>query len=53
MCCGDKNKQGCKKPESLKGKRKDCSGKQACECHSGVKGHCCGPKEGKSNGLSQ
>ena len=41
----DENNE-CQEPENLKGKPKDCSPEQICECHGTVEDHpCTGQKE--------
>ena len=42
-CCNEKNekKEGCQKPENLKGKPEDCSPAQIRECHGDAKKHPC------------
>jgi len=46
MCC-DETKQGCQKPENLKGNPEDCSPEQIGKCHGNAKTHpcTCTPKE--------
>jgi len=46
MCCCKKN--GCQKPENLKGKPQDCPPEQVRQCHGDVKEHPCTPDEKKS-----
>ena len=46
MCCCDNKKQGCQKPENLKGKPQDCTAKQIEKCHGKGKDHPCAPKKG-------
>jgi len=43
MCCRNENekKQGCRKPENLKGKPEDCSPEQIRKCHGDVEEHPC------------
>lgn len=46
MCCCKENKEGCQKPENLKGNPKDCSPEQIRECHGEAEDHpCAGKKE--------
>lgn len=40
MCCTQK-KQGCEKPENLKGKPEDCMPEQIRRCHGNIKEHQC------------
>ena len=49
MCRSNENKQGCQKPEKLKGKPEDCSPEQIRECHGDVKEHPCVTDKGKSS----
>jgi len=46
MCCCNDKKQGCQKPEHLKGKPQDCTAKQIEKCHGKGKDHPCAPKKG-------
>jgi len=39
MCCC--KKEGCQKPEELKGKPKDCTPEQVRKCHGDAKEHPC------------
>ena len=41
MCCCQENKEGCQKPENLKGKAEDCSHEQIRECHGEAEEHPC------------
>lgn len=43
MCCCDKKKQGCQKPEDLKDKPQGCPPEQICRCHGDAKKHPCLP----------
>jgi len=43
MCCCHDKKQGCQKPENLKGKPEECSQEQIRVCHGEVKEHPCLP----------
>jgi hypothetical protein len=50
MCCCNDKKEGCRKPENLKGKPEDCSPEQIRKCHGDVKKHSClakGDREGR------
>lgn len=40
MCCNEE-KEGCQKPENLKGKPGDCSPEQIRKCHGDAKGRPC------------
>ncbi len=42
MCFHDK-KEGCQKPENLKGRPQDCTAEQIRECHGDLRGHPCLP----------
>ena len=44
MCCTNEKKEGCRKPENLKGKPEDCSPEQIRQCHGDVEEHPCAPK---------
>jgi hypothetical protein len=44
MCCNEK-KEGCQKPENLKGKPEDCSPEQTSACHGDVGDHPCVPEK--------
>ena len=44
MCCCNDKKEGCQKPEKLKGKPEDCTPAQVRKCHGDVKKHPCLPK---------
>jgi hypothetical protein len=39
--CGKENKQGCRKPENLKGSPGNCSPEQIRACHGETAGHPC------------
>lgn len=41
MCCCNDKKEGCRKPEKLKGKPEDCSAEQIRECHGDAQKHPC------------
>ena len=41
MCCCNDKKQGCQKPEELKGKPEDCAPEQIRKCHGDVEAHSC------------
>jgi hypothetical protein len=41
MCCCHEKKEGCRKPENLKGKPQDCTPKQIRTCHGNVQKHPC------------
>jgi len=41
MCCRNEKKQGCRKPEELKGKPQDCSAEKVRKCHGDAAGHPC------------
>ena len=41
MCCSNEKKEGCQKPENLKGKPQDCSPEQINECHGTEAKHPC------------
>ena len=41
--CRNEKKEGCRKPENLKGKPEDCSSEQVRQCHGDAKGHPCVP----------
>jgi len=41
MCGCKATKQGCQKPEALKGKPRECSAEQVRKCHGDDKGHPC------------
>ena len=45
MCCCNDKKQGCQKPQNLKGKPQDCTAKQIEKCHGKGKDHSCVPKK--------
>jgi hypothetical protein len=45
MCGGKTTKQGCQKPENLKGKPQDCSPEQVKKCHGDAKTHPCATGE--------
>ena len=45
MCCCNDKKQGCQKPENLKGKPQDCTAKQIDKCHGKGKDHPCVPEK--------
>jgi len=45
MCGSEEKKDGCQKPENLKGKPEDCSPEQILECHGEVASHPCTGKE--------
>ncbi len=48
MCCCDKPKQGCQKPEDLKDTPAECTPEQISKCHGDDGGHpCCGTNETK------
>jgi hypothetical protein len=40
MCCNDK-KEGCRKPENLKDKPRECTPEQIRKCHGDAKDHPC------------
>jgi hypothetical protein len=47
MCCCNE-KEGCQRPENLKGKAEDCTPRQVRKCHGDVKKHpCVAPRKGK------
>ena len=46
MC--DEKKEGCQKPENLKGKPQDCTPEQIKKCHGDVKKHPCCEDEAKA-----
>jgi hypothetical protein len=46
MCCCNDKKQGCQKPENLKGKPQECTAKQIEKCHGKGNDHPCAPKKG-------
>jgi hypothetical protein len=45
--CGNAKKQGCRKPDNLKGKPQECSAEQVRKCHGDSKTHPCTGKAGK------
>jgi hypothetical protein len=45
MCCCNDKKEGCQKPENLKGKPEGCSPEQVRRCHGDAKDHPCLPKK--------
>ena len=47
MC--DEKKEGCRKPENLKGKPQDCTPEQIKKCHGDVKKHPCCEDETKAS----
>ena len=48
MCSKNEKKEGCQKPEDLKGRPEDCSPEQIRKCHGDVEEHpCVKPSEEK------
>jgi hypothetical protein len=49
MCCCNDKRQGCRKPENLKGEPKDCTPEQIRKCHGDAKEHECAatPKDSR------
>jgi hypothetical protein len=47
MMCFARQKSGCKFPDKLKGKPKDCTPNQIKECHGSIRKHPCVPKKSK------
>lgn len=47
--CDEKQSEGCRKPEDLKGKPQDCSPEQIRRCHGDAPKHpCCDPPADKA-----
>jgi len=47
MCCGKDSKQGCRKPENMKGRRGECTSEQVRKCHGSAGKHPCTARKGK------
>jgi hypothetical protein len=50
MCGCKTTKQGCQKPENLKGKPQECSAEQVTKCHGDAKAHPCTSGKGSQKG---
>jgi hypothetical protein len=47
--CDEKQSEGCRKPDNLKGKPQDCSPEQIRRCHGDAPNHpCCDPPADKA-----
>ena len=52
MC--SQEKEGCQKPESLKGRPNECTPEEIERCHGGVKEHpCANPNEGERDAIDE